>query len=89
MYTSVARNVHMTIQVEQNVHTATTILVRDKSLKKSSTMVTSITTMAISITIISTTITNTTITSTTITSITTIRSIDAVNLNMKKQPRIV
>lgn len=77
MYTSVARNVHMTIQVEQNVHIATTILVRNTNLKKSSTMITS--TM-----ITSTKITNNMITNTMVTSITTIRNIDTVNLSMKK-----
>ena len=75
MYTSVARNVHMTIQVEQNVHIATTILVRNTNLKKSSTMITSTT---------STKITNNMITNTMVTSITTIRNIDTVNLSMKK-----
>ena len=75
MYTSVARNVHMTIQVEQNVHIATTILVRNTNLKKSSTMITSTT---------STKITNNMITNTMVTSITTIRNIEIVNLSMKK-----
>ena len=72
MYISVARNARMTIQVE---HMAITILVKNTSLKKSSTT--------------STTVINTTATSTTVTSITTIRNIDTVNLSMKKLPRIV
>ena len=69
MYTSVARNVIMTIQVE---HIATTILVSNTNLKKSSTMITRL--MVISITI----------TRPMVTSIMTIRRIDTVNLSMKK-----
>ena len=72
MYTLVARNVIMTIQVE---HIATTILVSNTNLKKSSTTSTMITRlMVISIIIIRSMVT----------SITTIRRIDTVNLSMKK-----